>query len=189
MTAAAARASNSPARSVGRPTAATTAWYTTTAPSPSASRSTKRASRPSIDVGSGRTRNVARSAISNTSAASSTDARSASTTMNAKEIGSGTRNGGRSSISSPAAIAPPMSASAAQFVPASASWVPSATSALPPMSAATCTKRVTLGPPGLRQGLRDRPSRCPPRGARRRIRARPLRDRRRRSRRDVRSPR
>ena len=119
----------------------------------------------------------------------SPNARSASTTMNANEIGSGTRSGGRSSISSPAAIAPPMSASAAHFVPASASWVPNATSALPPSSTATWMNRFTLELLDPRRGRPDRPSRCPPRVARPRTRAHLPRDRRRTRRRGVRSPR
>ena len=94
----------------GAPRASAMPWYTRMAARPSTIRSAKRASRPSTEVGSERTRKVASSATTSTNAASRTEPWRASTTMNANEMGSAARSGGLSSISSPAAIAPPIAA-------------------------------------------------------------------------------
>jgi hypothetical protein len=116
-TAAAKSASITRARPDNDASASNAPWNTSTAAMPAASRSTKSTSRLPTVTGSERTRKLASSATKRTSAASATVARRASTTAYANEIGIAARSGGRSSMSSPAAIAPPMSASAAHPVP------------------------------------------------------------------------
>ncbi len=175
-------------RVAGAPSASAMPWYTSTAAMPSRKRSAKSASRPSTDVGSERTRNVASSATASTSTASLADACRASTTMKAKEIGSPTRSGGRSSISSPAAIAPPMTARGAHGLPGWAISIPIATAAPPARRTSIRTQRVTIPPPAPRRsGARVLPSRCRPPVGRPPTRGRRPRGRRRSARRDARS--
>ena len=129
-----------------------------------------------------RTRNVASSATASTSAASRIQRPPASTTMNANEIGSAARYGGRSARSAHRRRSrPPMIASAAHGAPGRASSTPNATAAPPPSSTSTRgTQRSTSRPPApRRRGCPNRRNPCRPRGARRPTRARRPRDRRR----------
>ena len=113
----------------------------------------------------------------------------ASTTMNANEIGSAARSGGRSSISSPAAIAPPMHRERRPRVPAWAISVPSATTRRPAeQRTSSRAQRLTTWPPAPREsGGRVRPNRCRLPAARPPTRARRPRGRRRSARRAARS--
>ena len=96
--------------------------------------------------------------------------------MKANEIGNGTRSGGRSSISSPAAIAPPISASATHFVPDPPARRPARPRRFRRAVRLTWMNRLTPEPPDPRRGLRDRRNRYPPRAARPSTRARRPRD-------------
>ena len=83
--------------------------------------------------------------------------------MKAKEMGSAARRGGLSSISSPAAMAPPMRASGAHGLPGSAISIPAAIDALPASRTTSRTHCLTDPPPAPRgRGGPGRPNRCRP---------------------------